>query len=214
MTRVPAPPVGRPPRPLVVRAAHAWYAWAGLGLTAAAAYFAANGQLRVGEGAQLRAADPVWKPVSRETVATVPAGGDSKIVLTPAPAIDPDDPFRAAPPDRPAAANPELKPVEVKPQQVKPAETKPASGAALPDPFVAVEPKATLPPKAGAVLDAYVKDKAVVPVKSEDPAALELMRSIKRAFDPQGILGPGRLLGLAPEPEGETARAMRTGESR
>src|SRR5262245_10116136 len=109
MTRVPAPPAGRPPRPLVVRAAHAWYAWAGLGLTAAAAYFAANGQLRVGDGAHLRAADPVWKPVSREPVTTQPAGGESKIVLTPAPAIDPDDPFRAAPAEKPSAPNRELK---------------------------------------------------------------------------------------------------------
>src|SRR5580704_1236822 len=31
----------------------------------------------------------------------------------------------------------------------------------------------------------------------EDPVTLELMRSIKRAFDPAGILGPDRLLGLA-----------------
>jgi len=30
----------------------------------------------------------------------------------------------------------------------------------------------------------------------EDPVTLELMRSIKRAFDPQGILGPDRVLGV------------------
>ena len=30
----------------------------------------------------------------------------------------------------------------------------------------------------------------------QDPVSLELMRSIKRAFDPQGILGPDRLLGV------------------
>ena len=30
-----------------------------------------------------------------------------------------------------------------------------------------------------------------------DPVSLELMRSIKRAFDPGGILGPDRLLGVA-----------------
>jgi tetratricopeptide (TPR) repeat protein len=120
----------------------------------------------------LRAADPVWKPVSREPVATVPAGGDLKIVLTPAPAIDPDDPFRAAPPDKPSAPSPELKPAELKPPHVKPADAKPAPGAAPSDPFVAVEPKPMLSPKAGAVLDAYVKDKAVAPVKSEEPAAL------------------------------------------
>ena len=51
-------------------------------------------------------------------------------------------------------------------------------------------------------------------LETEDPTALELMRSIKRVFDPQGILGPGRLLGLAPESGVEMARAMRTGESR
>ena len=38
----------------------------------------------------------------------------------------------------------------------------------------------------------------------EDPVALELMRSIKQAFDPRGILGPDRLLGAAPR--GATAR--------
>jgi glycolate oxidase len=32
----------------------------------------------------------------------------------------------------------------------------------------------------------------------EDPVSLELMRSIKRAFDPGGILGPNRVLGVAP----------------
>jgi glycolate oxidase len=31
----------------------------------------------------------------------------------------------------------------------------------------------------------------------QDPVSLELMRSIKRAFDPGGILNPGRLLGVA-----------------
>ena len=30
----------------------------------------------------------------------------------------------------------------------------------------------------------------------EDPVSLELMRSIKQAFDPAGILGPDRLLGV------------------
>lgn len=32
-------------------------------------------------------------------------------------------------------------------------------------------------------------------IETEDPVALELMRRIKRAFDPRGILGPGRILG-------------------
>jgi glycolate oxidase len=31
----------------------------------------------------------------------------------------------------------------------------------------------------------------------EDPVTLELMRSIKKAFDPREILGPDRLLGVA-----------------
>ncbi len=34
-------------------------------------------------------------------------------------------------------------------------------------------------------------------LEMEDPVALELMRSIKAAFDPQGILGPDRVLGTA-----------------
>jgi tetratricopeptide (TPR) repeat protein len=173
MKTTPAPPAGRPPRPLLVRAAHAWYAWAGLGLTAAAAYFAANGQLRVGDGAHLRAADPVdWKPVNSQ-----PVGDGSKIVLTPAPATDPDDPFRAAPPDKPSAAGPELKPADVKPvaskpTEIKPTEVAPRSGPSLPDPFVAADVTPALAPKAAAVLDGYVKDKAVVPVKNEEPARL------------------------------------------
>ena len=34
-------------------------------------------------------------------------------------------------------------------------------------------------------------------LEMQDPVSLELMRSIKRAFDPAGILGPERLLGVA-----------------
>jgi FAD/FMN-containing dehydrogenase len=34
-------------------------------------------------------------------------------------------------------------------------------------------------------------------LETEDPVALELMRRIKRVFDPHGILGPGRILGPA-----------------
>ena len=33
-------------------------------------------------------------------------------------------------------------------------------------------------------------------LETADPAALELMRSIKRVFDPKGILGPHRMLGM------------------
>jgi glycolate oxidase len=32
-------------------------------------------------------------------------------------------------------------------------------------------------------------------LEMQDPVSLELMRSIKQAFDPAGILGPDRLLG-------------------
>ena len=35
---------------------------------------------------------------------------------------------------------------------------------------------------------------------TEDPVKVDLMGRIKAAFDPHGILGPGRLLGQAPEP--------------
>ena len=65
MTRTSASPAGRNTRPLVVRAAHTWYAWTGLALTVAGSYLAANGQLRVGDGPQLRADGPnpvSWKP--------------------------------------------------------------------------------------------------------------------------------------------------------
>ena len=34
-------------------------------------------------------------------------------------------------------------------------------------------------------------------LEMQDPVSLDLMRSIKRVFDAQGILGPGRLLGMA-----------------
>ncbi len=34
-------------------------------------------------------------------------------------------------------------------------------------------------------------------LETEDPVVLELMRRIKQVFDPQGILGPGRILGPA-----------------
>ena len=37
-----------------------------------------------------------------------------------------------------------------------------------------------------------------------DPTALELMRSIKKVFDPHGILGPNRMLGARPVREPET----------
>ena len=37
-------------------------------------------------------------------------------------------------------------------------------------------------------------------VETVDPALLALMRSIKEAFDPRGILGPGRMPGTAEVP--------------
>jgi FAD/FMN-containing dehydrogenase len=36
-------------------------------------------------------------------------------------------------------------------------------------------------------------------LETQDPMSLELMRSIKRVFDPLGILGPDRLLGTTRE---------------
>src|SRR5205823_2894256 len=85
--------------------------------TVVGAYFAGNGQLRVGDGAHLRAAGPEsinWKP-------TAPPPGNDK----PAPEIPktPDDPFKAAPvAEKPA------------PEVVAP---KPAETPVLPDPFQA-----------------------------------------------------------------------------
>jgi glycolate oxidase len=43
-------------------------------------------------------------------------------------------------------------------------------------------------------------------LETADPAALELMRSIKKVFDPRGILGPHRMLGMdASTPGGESS---------
>jgi glycolate oxidase len=39
-------------------------------------------------------------------------------------------------------------------------------------------------------------EKAPYFLETADPAALELMRSIKTVFDPKGILGPHRMLGM------------------
>jgi glycolate oxidase len=39
-------------------------------------------------------------------------------------------------------------------------------------------------------------EKAPYFLETADPAAVELMRSIKRSFDPKGILGPHRMLGM------------------
>ena len=49
MNRITAQHAEHPDRPLLVRAAHKWYAWTGVALTVIGAYFAGNGQLRVGE---------------------------------------------------------------------------------------------------------------------------------------------------------------------
>src|SRR5262245_54997208 len=89
MNRITAQHADRPDRPLLVRAAHKWYAWTGVTLTVIGAYFAGNGQLRVGDGAHLRAAPPdgvMWKP-------TAPPVTD---VSKPAVPATPEDPFKAA----------------------------------------------------------------------------------------------------------------------
>ena len=93
MNRTTDPHPARAARPLLVRAAHAWYSWAVLAVTVAVTYLAANGHLRVGAGPNLRAAPPdsAWKP-STPTTPQDP----SRIVLTPS--RDADDPFKPAPP--------------------------------------------------------------------------------------------------------------------
>jgi tetratricopeptide (TPR) repeat protein len=135
-------------RPLLVAAAHKWYSWTVLLLTVAGSYLAANGQLRLGNGGQLRAAGPDgvdWKP------SNPPAGKESPPVIEPR---TPPDPFKAAP-----------APVKSTPVVTEP--TPP--GPALPDPFKAPpEPKPALSKNAGAVLDAFIKDKDVVPAKTQE----------------------------------------------
>src|SRR5262245_19747546 len=187
MNKTPAPHAGRHTRPLLVRAAHTWYAWAGLGLTAAGAYFAANGQLRVGDGAHLRAADPVnWKPAAPPST-----GEGSTIVLTPA--TDPDDPFRAAPADpKPAAKESMPKLSDAKPANTKQSDKMAGQGSNSPDPFVAADVKPVLAPKAGAALNAYVNDKDVVPAKAEQPSAPPNITAPKLVIPPAppAVTGP------------------------
>ena len=145
MNANPAPYADDAPRPMLVRAAHRWFSWAGLALTVAGTYLAANGQLRVGDAGQLRAASPEegrvsWKP------AAPPAAGDGR-TFVPAPASPPADPFKAAPPTEKIAEGPTL-----------PEPVVPPAGAKLLDRS-----------GAAAVLEAYVNDKAVVSVKNEEP---------------------------------------------
>lgn len=154
MNRIIAPHAETPNRPLLVRVAHKWYAWTGVVLTVVGAYFAGNGQLRVGDGAHLRAAGPEsvnWKPTSPPTPSNdKPAPEAPKI---------PDDPFKAAPaPQKPA------------PEVVAP---KPAEIPVVPDPFQAPrEAKPSLDKNEKAVLDAFMNDKNVVPAKTQNPAPL------------------------------------------
>ena len=93
-----------PARPLLVRAAHKWYSWAGLAVTVAGAYLTATGQLRVGD-APLRAAPPdtgvSWKP-SAPTADAPKFNGQAA----------PDDPFKAVvpPPTPPKPPTPPTPP--------------------------------------------------------------------------------------------------------
>ncbi len=154
MNRTTAPHVGRPNRPLLVRVAHKWYAWTGVALTVVGAYFAGNGQLRVGDGAHLRTApqDTVnWKATSPPAETKAPKSPESSKAT--------DDPFKPAPA------------VETRAPEVTPPAATPNSS--LPDPFKASpDVKPALDKRTQAVLNAYVHDKEVVPVKTQDKTPL------------------------------------------
>jgi len=138
MIRTTTSNAGQPSRPWLVWVAHRWYSWSVLAATVAGTYLAANGDLRLGNGSQLRAASPEvsWKPTSPPVNATLPEAPKAPV----APITD-DDPFKAA-------SQPVKPPAEVVPApQVKMA----SEGPALPDPF-----KAT--PDAKPALDKKVGD--------------------------------------------------------
>lgn len=171
-------------RPLLVRAAHKWYAWSGVALTFVGAYLTATGQVRVGD-AQLRAAPPQasstsWKPAEGQ-----------KLTVAPVPATD--DPFKpaAVPETKPetVAIGPSLPAAVPSTTSTKPPPTPlpdkvvgPAlAGPALPDPFTAS--KDTTKPlqgtRTGAILEAYVDGSTpkvpapagpVIPVRVDIPA--------------------------------------------
>lgn len=184
MNRIIEQHAGRPDRPLVVRAAHKWYAWIGVALTVAGAYFAGNGQLRIGDGAPLRAAptDSVnWKPTPAPTTTDTPK--------SPSPVEAPSDPFKAAP--VPVAEKTAPAPEIVVPKN--------DAGPALVDPFKAPpEAKPALDKKVEAVLDAYLKDKDVVPAKTVEPKETPKITvppvltppAPKSIFDPPADSGP------------------------
>jgi len=156
MIRTTTSNAGQPSRPWLVWVAHRWYSWSVLAATVAGTYLAANGDLRLGNGSQLRAASPEvsWKPTSPPVNPTLPEAPKAPV----APITD-DDPFKAA-------SQPVKPPAEVVPApQVKMA----SEGPALPDPFKATpDAKPALDKKVGDILNAYVNDKEVVPVKTED----------------------------------------------
>src|SRR5215216_4441085 len=158
MTMTRAPNADGRTRPRIVRIAHRWYSWAGLGLTVVAAYLPANGTLRLGDGPHLRAAgpDPIdWKPPAATADAFRPAPPGAEIEPRPFglpkptnPTVRPVSAFAANRVASPAAETPEVK--------------KPVASPKLPDPFAAdVQP--FLGGRIAPVLDAYVKDNALVP---------------------------------------------------
>ncbi len=166
MNRITASNAGRSPRPWLVWAAHCWYSWSVLAATVAATYLAANGDLRLWKGSQLRAEtlEVIWKPTMVETVKAPVA-----------PVVD-GDPFKAAP-------QPIKPPVEVTP--AKPT----AEGPALPDSFKATsDAKPALDKKVGEVLNAYVNDKELVPAKTDDtkpPLKGERPKFVPRVIPPR-----------------------------
>jgi tetratricopeptide (TPR) repeat protein len=194
MTMTRAPNADGRTRPPIVRIAHRWYSWAGLGLTVVVAYLAANGTLRLGDGSPLRAAgpDPInWKPpaVTADAFRPAPPGAETEprpsgLTKRTDPAVRPVSAFAASRIASPAET-PEVK--------------KPVASRALPDAFAAsaAEVKPILGGRVAPVLDAYVKDNAVVPALS-----------ISSAPPPKVTPPP---IPVSPSPPGGSAKADNPG---